>query len=263
MAGDHIQIPNLILKRFGSWEARQTDKGCEKGYFTYSMNMFGKIKEVNAKKYNTQSGYYDNAVETNILGLNESKIGNLIDKIEKNDEFSLSERDCELVKEFLIKVFLRSPITVKDYCNNSITWSLVENPPQNHLLYEFENYKNQYMKLFEGYSLNICINKTKINFILPQICMYNISLKDGEQIYVFPISPIMAITLNSKIENYIATDGVLEHQKIVDENVVHKFNKRAILEEYNYNKQNVFAKEKRDLEQYLDYIKVISQGDNL
>ena len=263
MAGDHIQIPDSILRRFGTRKVVQTDKGCEKGYFTYSMNMLGEIEEVNTKKYQTEVGYYDKEVETNILGHNESKIGNLIDKIEKNDEFSLYEKDCEIVKEFLIKVFLRSLITVKDYCNNSITWPLVENPPQNHLLYEFENYKNQYMKLFEGYSLNICINKTKVNFILPQSCIYNISMKDGEQIYVFPISPIMAITLNSKIENYIATDGVLEYQKIVDENVVHKFNKRAILEEYNYNKQNVFAKEKRDLEQYLDYIKVISQGDNL
>ena len=262
----HIQIPKSILKKFSIPENEFKNNLRIKHNYVYSIDMSGQIIKKDIKDCNVMFGYFDDEVEQKIIKKYEDSIGEIKKKIfafTKAKTIQLTPADNERVKEFLVTTLLRSPEMVKNYCNHSFTWFLFSNPPQNHLLYEYENYKKELNKMFQDYQLNIFVNKTKVNFIIPQLCFYDVRWSNKQTMYVFPISTNIAITLNQNIEDYIAEDGVLEYQTTMDKAVIHKFNKSAIATEYNINKQNIYAKEEYDLKQYLPYLKEISQGENL
>lgn len=263
----HVQIPKSILKDFSSHEVEITDKGPSQHNYVYSLNMDGSITKSDIKDCNTIFGYYEDKVEKEIIKKYEDLIGNIktnIFSLHKKGKITLKKSDSDVVKSFLTTIFLRSPERVKLYCENSTTWFLFATSPQNQLLYEYEKRKELFNKFFDGYNINIFQNKTKINFIIPQVCFYDILLSPNKEVmFVFPISPGIAIVLIKNIEKYIDADGVLLHQITTDERVIDRFNKNAIYAEYMYNKQNVYAKNREDLERYSDFITSLNNGEHV
>lgn len=264
MINSHVQIPRSILKGFSLVESIKNNGLFEKHDYVYFLNMKGKIEKSDIKDCNTKLGYFEKEVENNILKTREDYIGRIkkkINNIEKGD-IKLTIEDNEKIKEFLILTLLRSPEVVRSYCNKSVTCLLSPNLPQNQLLYAYESLKSKFINyIFKNYNINVFINRSKTNFIIPQICFYEIIVSEKSKMFVFPISPKIAVTLNNDIMKYMSDDGFLHCQVTEDNEIIHRFNKTAIATEYNFNKQNIYSRDKIDLEQYLIFFEQLKNKD--
>lgn len=70
---------------------------------------------------------------------------------------------------------------------------------------------------------------------------------------MMPISPKVAITLNTNIEKYMV-DGKVIVQRVINDEDIDILNIRAIKEEFKHNKKMVFAKKRETLDRYIAFI---------
>lgn len=251
----HIQIPKSLLKGFSSPHYFKNILGKdEKPNMVYKLDMEGNITLVNIKTENTEKGYYEDEIESTFLPSIEKKFGLLKEKILdfiKGKELIITYDDILTVKKFCSLCMVRSKSFVNDIVKISRFIDVYENTPANVVLYNYWKKPELVDKYITGNNISFIKNETDINYLLPRFYVVGIKQDNGIEDYLIPISPKILIRLTTDKTN---EDNVLfsGRMKISD---VDNFNKLSIKREYENNHCAIYAKNKEDLERYLDYLK--------
>lgn len=257
----HILIPKLLLKGFSTPVVLKNKMGKqEKPNMVYKLDMNGKITQVNIKKENTELGYYEDTIETELLPSIETKFGDIkskiLDNLKLNNEIiSFNNEEVITVQKFCLLCMIRSKSFVSEVENKSLFIDFYDNSPQNVVLYQYFKSPELLDKYIVANNLSYVKNETNINYILPRFYVVGIKQKNGVIDFFIPISPKILIRLTTE---KTINKQIFYIEKMTDFDV-DNFNKLAIFYELKHNNQAVYAKNKNDLERYVDYLKELKK----
>jgi len=250
----HIQIPKSVLFEFSKKVSIINHLGKpEKPDMIFIMDLKGNIYQENIKKVNTCFGYYENIVETELLAKAEKLFGDAKLKLinaAKGQRLNLNQIDIEAIELYCYLCLIRSPEFVKEVRKKSIFIDLLENSPQNTIMYTFFSHPKFNVDFLKGYNMYFVKNISNINFILPQLGIIGIKVTNMINNYFIPITPKLAILLSNDGGSF----GKKNRFKIIDDKNVDNLNKFAIYNEKKHNKCAIYAQEKSDLERYKNFL---------
>ena len=208
----HIFIPKSILNRFA-----RIDKKNRKIINYIDCNDM-QIKSSTTASFNTQLGYYSKQNEKILSDESESKIGNVIRKIQDIDENTvLNEKDIKYIFKYLSYQILRTEIIPREL-NKRFGTNL-----------NSKFIKNEFIK--EEVELNTLYN---VKFVLPTNSMYTFNPNSNEYTWILVLSPNIAVSFMPKGTIKELSKGkdscrakILEFGKD-QENIINSFNLRAI-----------------------------------
>lgn len=244
MAGDHIQIPKSILERFSDKQKK-----------IYAMDINKKIEHKLISEVNTKIGYYNEYVEKYVLKKREDAFG-IIRKtinafLKGKGTIELSKKNNDIIIDYFCITIFRSEETIKEMEKQSVAMKLIDGEPQNIIFSFYDRCISEVKKNLSNLYFNILENTSSIDFVIPQKQFYHCIQEGGTVQYIMPISPRLAITLNTNIEKYIVDDKVLI-QKVKTDEHLDILNIMAIKDEFKENKKMVYAKKQETLERYVN-----------
>lgn len=227
----HVILPKSILEKFSYVD--------EKGNHIIkyiNLNTL-KIEEDKTSRFNTQLGYYSRENEKILSDNAESKIGNVIKKIQEIKEDTVfNESDIKSIYKFLAYQVIRTDFfseKLKEKFNISIENKLIKN-----IMINDELKLNTVYKVVEDSDIHILINNTKIKFVLPANTMYTFNANSEEYIWIQILSPDIAISFMprgtiKKLSNS-ADNNKFKILNFYEENtdIINNFNLRALGVQY-------------------------------
>lgn len=257
----HILIPKLLLKEFSTHVPIKNTKGQnENPKMVYKLDMNGKITQVNIKEENTEFGYYEDIIETEMLTTIETKFGDLktriLNNLKLNNEvISFNKEDVITVKKFCSLCMIRSQSFVSEIKKKSLFIDIYGNAPQNVIMYQYFKSPELVDKYIVGNNLSYVKNETNMNYILPRYYVVGIKQENGVFDFFIPITTKILVRLTTEK----TIDGQILYTGRMTDLDVDNFNKLAILYELKHNNQAVYAKNKDDLEKYVDFLKELKK----
>lgn len=247
---NHIQTPKSILKEFSKTEHIINNLGFpEKHNMVYQMNVNGEITKKDIKECNAEKGFYSQYKEAYLANI-ESLFGDVKSKILKSDLSNAvvySEEETEIVKAFFTISLSRSQNFRAEILKESEFASLLYGNIDEFIMQHIE----EDIDWFGDCTVSLIINRTKVNFVLPQKCWYKI-VSDASPRFVSPVSPKIAVVLQRNKSGCLSASQNIFLEQNED---IYDLNEYAIRQEMKVNKGAVFAKEKEDLEKYVQYLK--------
>ena len=170
------------------------------------------IKSSTTASFNTQLGYYSKQNEKILSDESESKIGNVIRKIQDIDENTvLNEKDIKYIFKYLSYQILRTEIIPREL-NKRFGTNL-----------NSKFIKNEFIK-----------EEVDVKFVLPTNSMYTFNPNSNEYTWILVLSPNIAVSFMPKGTIKELSKGkdscrakILEFGKD-QENIINSFNLRAI-----------------------------------
>lgn len=165
----HIFIPKSILNRFAKIDKKN------RNIIKYIDCNDMKIKSSTTSSFNTQLGYYSKQNEKILCQESESKIGNVIKKIQDIDDNTvLNEKDIEYIFRYLSYQILRTEGFPKEL-NKRFGTNLNIKFIKNELIKE-EVELNTLYNVIKNEDMHVIINNSNVKFVLPTNSMYTFKL---------------------------------------------------------------------------------------
>lgn len=223
----HIFIPKSILNRFA-----RIDKKNRKIINYIDCNDM-QIKSSTTASFNTQLGYYSKQNEKILSDESESKIGNVIRKIQDIDENTvLNEKDIKYIFKYLSYQILRTEIIPREL-NKRFGTNLNSKFIKNEFIKE-EVELNTLYNVVKNEDIHVIINNSNVKFVLPTNSMYTFNPNSNENTWILVLSPNIAVSFMPKGTIKELSKGkdscrakILEFGKD-QENIINSFNLRAI-----------------------------------
>lgn len=250
----HIQVPLCVLKEFSSSEGFLNEFGKPERYnYVYHLCQDKSIEKLKVEEANAEFGYFEDEVEKYLSQLESdfSIVKSNIIKCVRTDqkEYFYKETDVGIIKQYCSLCWVRSPAFVKQVKEKSVLIDILANAKQNAVIYTYLCHRNIVDDIFKNLNFTVIINKSNINFLLPQYGVVCVGKQESLNVYI-PISTKVLILLSRK--NYFNNGNI--NFGIFNETEVDKFNKIAITTDFKYNVGSVFAKKENDLTRYKDHI---------
>ena len=251
---NHIQIPASILKEFSTVEHTQNIRGFyEKCNMIYRMNMNGEIDYVDINDCNVQIGFYTQEKEDELQRI-ESAFGEIKKRIKSasktnSDNVRITKEEYQIIKSFFMLSLSRSEEYIKNIKKQILLKDFISGNLNEMIMEQVEGYD-----IFQNYLPNLIEIKGDANFVLPQKYWYSFDIK-SVSFGVMPITPKIAIILTYDKTN---EEDVFSYTRYLHSRV-DDMNKIAIQQEYKDNHRAIYAKNKADLEKYVQYLKELKQ----
>lgn len=223
----HIFIPKSILNRF----AKIDEKNRKIIKYIDCNDM--QIKSSTTASFNTQLGYYSKENEKILSNESESKIGNVIRKIQDIDDNTvLNEKDVEYIFKYLSYQILRTEFFSREL-NKRFGTNLNSKFIKNELIKE-EVELNTLYNVIKNEDIHVIINNSNVKFVLPTNSMYTFNPNSNEYTWILVLSPNIAVSFMPQGTIKKLGNGkdsgkakILEFGKEQEE-IIKKFNLRAI-----------------------------------
>lgn len=247
---NHIQTPKSILKGFSFREKIINENGKPENHnYVYQMDMLGHIEKKNIKECNSQVGFYSEYKEKQLSNV-ETFFGDVKKKIlrfiKSNDDLKLSPKEVSIIRLFYRSCMARSQKFVGQIKNGIIFSNMITGNLNEYIMQEIEN-----DDLFNDYVPSVIINKTQQNFVLPQKCWYGLRVENFDLV-VMPVDPKIAIVLQKNRQGN-KNSTIAMKLDLCDK--INQLNQFAIMQEFHSNGKAIYAMNKEDLTEYVDYIK--------
>lgn len=223
----HIFIPKSILNRFS-----KVDEKNRKIIRYIDCNDI-QIKSSTTASFNTQLGYYSKENEKILSKESESKIGNVIKKIQNIDDNTvISEKDIEYIFRYLSYQILRTEFFSREL-NKRFGINLNIKFIKNELIKE-EVELNTLYNVIKNEDMHVIINNSNVKFVLPTNSMYTFNPNSNEYIWILILSPVIAISFMPQgTIKKLSNDKDCSKVKIIEfreeqEEIINSFNLRAI-----------------------------------
>jgi len=247
----HIQIPNAILKKF-----RNHDTGK-----VWHLDLEEKkIKSCSSNKLGVEYAYYSDAMEQYLNKTVEHPFSQLASSVQKfvvnnqsHIEMPLSVEDT--CKKYISAAMYRSELALNELLQNSITAPFCSDQ-ENHddLVFFGLRHNNGMFPQLANYKMFVLVNQTKMNFVVPRNCFYEVSWHKVKCI-VAPISPICALCLAPG--NYCREIIEYKDSRLAffdNHNDIYISNTHALQYEYIFNHSFIAAANKVELEDLMLYL---------
>ena len=233
----HIQITKGILKGF----AFKTDDGFKVHYLDMKDL---EIKKEKIKLLGSEKFYYNESNEKYLAGI-ETKFGEVATKIknfEKNKikHITLNKNDIQDIKNFFEYTFIRSEKVLQEINKYSVTSKIIGNLNHNFLI-DMTKENKRILSYFNEFRINIMINKTSANFVVPRSVYYILKKANNKrEMYIMPLNKKVAIAMIYK-EDFpkFIDNGNLYYLSINDKNSILNLNEMAVRFEKKSNNQFV------------------------
>lgn len=227
----HIYVHKSILNRFATIDEKN------RKILQYIDFKDMQIKKATTSSFNTKLGYYGKQNEEILSREAESKIGNVIEKIENiEDNTKLNKKDIEAIYRYLAYQILRTDYFSHELNNRFKTnWS--NKFIKNELIREETELDTVY-NVIKDEDIHVIANKSETNFVLPINSMYTFNLDSNEYIWLLILSPNIAISfMPENTIKKISNDKDTSKIKIIEfrkeqEDIIKSFNIRAIGTQY-------------------------------
>lgn len=239
----HMLLSKFLLDGFSHHMIVEHDghKNKTKAIYYYDIES-SETKECKINEFNTIYGYYDD-INEKYLSVRESNIGNIICRLrnlKKGESIELTADDKKELKFAFQMLVLRNASLLskfkKEHSNN-----IIDQLNVNDVITMHRENPEQIDMIFGNYAINILVNETSVNLILPYNGSYVIPTKTYGMMNIIPISNKIAITLDECKEN--------SNMHIInDESFISMLNTIAYQEEKGLNKKCIIMKEKNDIE---------------
>lgn len=250
----HIYVPRSILNRFATID----DKNRKIIQYIDFKDM--QIKKAKTASFNTQLGYYSNQNEEILSREAESKIGNVIKKIENiNDNIKLNKKDIEAIYRYLAYQILRTDYFSHEL-NNRFKTSWNNKFIKNELIRE-ETELNTVYNVIKDEDIHIIIDNLETKFVLPINSMYTFKPNSNEYTWILILSPNIAVAFMQKGTIKKLSNGkddskvkILEFRK-EQEDIIKSFNLRVIGTQYtDYSDMKYVIGLEKELNYLIDII---------
>ncbi|MCK4812556.1 MAG: DUF4238 domain-containing protein [Candidatus Marinimicrobia bacterium] len=230
----HVQIPKSILRNFAY-------KSKKDGYVVDYLDLHNNsIKTERIKKLDTIENYYSKDCEDFLSTTIEGPFGEISKKIRefgkgKIDPLTLSEREKHAILDFFNFTLKRSKIALEEANKASLT-SAISPITQEEILMLSR------ARFFKEYFVNIIVNRTEIDFVIPRNCFYDKKAKSPEKRhYILPFAHKVAIILlpNEESKDYDSENKHRDYFYIDNENIMKKLNEFALHTEVGTNNEFV------------------------
>jgi len=228
----HIQITKSLLTQF-SEKTPEGRKACFLDFTSWE------VKSEKIKLLGTQVNYYSQNAEDFLSKEVEGKVGDLFEAIRKIvktgelPDIKFSTIDILNLRRFFAYCLIRSKALLTQVKQNTVFAQFFEGGvTAERLLF----IPRPAMDMLSNHVPYVFINKTKIQLLIPQCCIYtaNHIFQDLTDIaWVLPISPYIAIIMANKIDNVILTTQFLVSN---DEVIINMLNSMAFNDEYKTNR---------------------------
>ena len=227
----HIYVPKSILNRFATIDEKN------RNILQYIDFRDMQIKKATTSSFNTKQGYYSKQNEEILSREAESKIGNVIKKMENiDDNTKLNKKDIESIYRYLAYQVLRTDYFSYEL-NNRFKKNWNNKFIKNELIREEIELDTVY-NVIKDEDIHIIIDNSEIKFVLPINSMYTFKSNLNEYIWILILSPNIAIAFMPKGTIRKLSDGkddskvkILEFKK-EQEDIIRSFNLRAIGTQY-------------------------------
>lgn len=227
----HIYVPKSILNRFATIDEKN------RKIIQYIDLEDMQVKKAKTSSFNTQLGYYSKENEEILSREAESKIGNVIKKIENiNDREKLNKKDIESMYRYLAYQILRTDYFSYEL-NNRFKTNWENEFIKNELIKE-ENELDIVYNVIRNEDIYVIINKSETKFVLPINTMYTFNPDSNEYIWMLILSLNIAISFMSENTIKKISNGkdkskikIIEFRK-EQEDIIKGFNIRSIGTQY-------------------------------
>lgn len=227
----HIYVPKSILNRFATIDEKN------RKILQYIDFKDMQIKKATTSSFNTKLGYYSKQNEEILSREAESKIGNVIKKIENiDDNTKLNKKDIEAIYRYLAYQILRTDYFSYELNNRFKTnWS--NKFIKNELIREETELDTVY-NVIKDEDIHIIIDNSETKLVLPINSMYTFNPNSNEYTWILILAPNIAISFMPKGTIKKLSNGkddskvkILEFRK-EQEDIIKSFNLRAIGTQY-------------------------------
>lgn len=227
----HIYVPKSILNRFATIDEKN------RKILQYIDFKDMQIKTTITSSFNTKLGYYSKQNEEILSREAESKIGNVIKKIENiDDNTKLNKKDIESIYRYLSYQILRTDYFSHEL-NNCFKTNWNNKFIKNELIREEMELDTVY-NVIKDEDIHIIMDNSKTKFVLPINSMYTFKPNSNKYIWILILSPNIAISFMPKGTIQELSNGkddskvkILEFRK-EQEDIIKSFNLRAIGTQY-------------------------------
>ena len=223
----HIFIPKSILNRY----AKIDEKNRKIIKYIDCNDM--QIKSSTTASFNTQIGYYSKENEKILSNESESKIGNVITKIQDiDDNTALNEKDLEYIFRYLSYQILRTEFFSREL-NKRFRTNLNSKFIKNELIKE-EAELNTLYNVLKNEDIHVIINNSNVKFVLPTNSMYTFNPNSNEYTWILILSPVIAVSFMPRgTIKKLSNNKDCSEVKIIEfgeeqEEIINSFNLRAI-----------------------------------
>lgn len=243
----HVQVPKSLLKSFSNKS--------ELGRMVYYLNLEKmEIQKDKISVLGTEVDYYSEVIERFLDENIERPFGIIAHKIRafekgKADGLNLSVKEHESILNFAYYSILRSSKTL-DEANEELYTSIIF-PMRHDELLGFSANKIEFNAL-KNMRVNVILNKTERQFVLPQNCIYDLPSK-GTNLLILPLSPHVALSIEPiEYFNENVVDNLQYCHIVGQKEDVFEMNKYALHTEKNYSKGFVVCKREIELKELLE-----------
>ena len=249
----HIVIPKSILEKFAHIDQK------ERHLIKYIDLNTLKFKEEKTTKFNAEIGYYSVQNENILSREAESKIGNVIKKLQEiNEDTDFTQKDIESIYRFLTYQVIRTDF-FSEKLKKEFEFDLENKIIKNKFIVE-EQKQNIIYNVIQDTDMYIIINFSDTKFVLPLNLMYTFDANTEEYKWVTILSPSIALVLLrkgmiNKIHNIDDNKKCVKIVKFENEqiDIINAFNLRALgVELKNNNEKKYIIGLENELNSLLD-----------
>ncbi len=241
----HIQITKGLLKRFSSKAYNEDKKPI--GQYSYYLELdTNKIKYESINDIGSEKDYYTKEIEQFLNTNIEKPFGEVASKVRdferrKIETLSISEEGQNTILEFFNYSLIRSDKVLEEVNKHSIAALLLGGLKKEALFGLTPNF-------FKDMKVNILLNRTKINFVIPKNCFYAVTSNNKELTYVLPFTPRIAfILLSAEDANGYIRDGKKYYSEVHEQKTVEKMNIMAYETEKQTDNGFIVSQTKEEL----------------
>lgn len=223
----HVTIPKSILEKFAYVDEK------ENHIVKYIDLNTLEIKKEKTSRFNTRLGYYSKKIEKILSDEAESKIGNVIKKLQEIDEnTTITEKDINSIYKFLAYQVIRTD-SFSERLKKEFQIPLDNKAIKNAFINE-ELDLNIIYNIVKNTDVYIIINVSNSKFVLPANLMYTFNPDSDEYKWVQVLSPNIALVFIKKgTIRKIHNNEYKENVKIVkftkeQVDIINGFNIRAL-----------------------------------
>jgi hypothetical protein len=213
-----------------------------------------KITEEKINELGTIEDYFTEKAEDFLCKNIEQPFGRIAAKVKvfekkKIQTLTINKEESEAILRFFHFAWIRSEKILSEINKHSTVAQFLGDYKTEDLFILNQNF-------FSKYKVNILLNRTDINFVLPKNCFFQVFSKEKELIYILPFSPRTAFILvtEKEVRNYVV-DGKEFYNEVHETKTLENLNVVAYKSEQQMDNKFIVSKTELELQNILDSLK--------